>query len=304
MSSVWKEFKYVKEKEAEEQAKQGNHDSPISMLLMLWHVYNCWDEPYFDRLVRLKEKISVNVLKKDALLSLDERNRLKDQMLLGFDGTYERDPHIKLASIEYLDSIVQVLVNQFLNSQKFAYLHRITGVNERPESKLEIVFYKLVKHFIEKYQVWVYVEEDYAHTVRAVALVEPPGRQEPALPLSKMTRLALAKAIGREFNKVIFADLKKDFELRKTQYNSFQCDSLVIHLFGFWHEPENVELYHSALTVLLYELTQSTLPNVPVYAQTHPDQRRYLEELGFTPLPNQQTSNPSNSIGYLYVRDN
>jgi hypothetical protein len=71
MKAQWKEF------------KDSDKSVSIPMLLMLWEVYQCWDEMYWDKLVRLKSHIETK-LGYSTNLSIDERNRLKDLRTLGF----------------------------------------------------------------------------------------------------------------------------------------------------------------------------------------------------------------------------
>ena len=303
---IWKAYeKHLKDLEKLPEGTPIEHP-PMSMLLMLWHVYDCWDQPYYDRIVNVKDKIATSVFKYDAKLPEFERNLLQDKILLGYNPNYEHDPHVFLAVKEQTDEIVNVLVNHYSKSKRFQYFASKAINSVDAESKLEIVARVLTEHFIDKHQIWVYMEGDELRTIRAVALWEPPQRK-PALPLPTTKRVKLAKNIGVDLNKPFFSEQKKLSELRNTHYHQLQCDFAVLHYFAYWHEPDDTDKYKFCQTVLLFDIAEALPDNVPAYAQTGEDYLFSLQEIGYSIMePKEPGVNNENIdiFGLVYIKEN
>ena len=303
MMAVWKQ--YTEEEERLKRTPEGvpiQHQAPMSMLLMMWHVYSCWDTPYYDQLVNLKEKIRTSVFKYDEKLPQAERDKLNDQRALGYNPNYEHDPHVELASMEQLEAIVYVLVSQYQATSRLGFVKTLTVNPAEAERKLEQMVRLLVKHFIAKYQVWVYVENDEYKTVRAAALWEPPLRRDPALPLTKIQRLKLAKTIGIDANKMFFAEQEQTWSLRKHHYQQIQSDTGNLLFFGYWHDEDTPSKYKFCLTVLLFDICEALPQYTPAYAQLPEDQSWDLREIGFTQMPS-CTSGNTPIHGFLYIKE-
>lgn len=308
---VWKEHK-KRQKEIEKQAKNDievEHLPSISMLLMLWNVYDCWDTPYYDKLVHLKDKVATSVFKYSPKLPQHERDKLKDKNRLGYNPNYNHDSHIHLASIEQTEEIVSVLLSHYSNnSSRFSYLIQGGGNSFTDLKKLENVIRCLVKHFIEKYQIWVYVEGDEYRTVRAAALWEQPAQHDHALPLNKLQRLKLAKKISPEFNKIFFTDQGFCDGLRNQHYQNIESDMGVLHYFGYWHEEgdcNSSDTFRFCLTVLLFDIAEALPPYIPAYAQATDDQSWTLREIGYSEMLASTPPHASIPIikGFLYIKE-
>jgi len=303
MMAVWKQYK--REGGRLKKTPKGvpsQQQAPMSMLLMMWHVYSCWDTPYYDQFVNLREKIKTSVFRYDEKLPQAERDKLKDQRLLGYDPNYEYNSHVELASMEHLESIVHVLVSQYQATSRFGFVTSHTANPVGAGRKLEQMLRVLVKHFIEKYQVWMYIEDDEGKTVRAAALWEPPLRRDPALPLTKMQRLKLTKTIGIEVNNMFFAEQEQTWKLRKQHYQHIESDTGNLLFFGYWHDDDTPAKYKFCLTVLLFDICQALPQYTPAYAQAPEDQSWDLREIGFTQMPNCTASNTA-IHGFLYIKE-
>ena len=279
---------------------KGEHESqnqsdapPVPLLLLLWHVYHCQREQYYSRLMRaFRHQSPEDIAKKE---------REEDAKWLAFDPSFDHDPHVILLSSMQEDAATSVLLNEFQNSLQFEFLKSHDG---SPDVKLEWWVRLIVRHFIEKKQIWAYMEDDQYKTIRAVILWQSPNCNDPIDPLGKFTKLRARSTIGKEYLATIDQVLEEVANLRTFHLQNVTKRSATLCYFGVWHaDSDDFISYDRYLITLISNVVNMLESDVVVYAQSNIDRADMLKEAGFNELPN--TLNPLSTFrGFLYDRDN
>lgn len=266
----------------------------VPMLVMLWHVYSCWDTPYYRRFVKLKDAL----LGRDPDAAQAARDYENDKKSLGYDPTFVHDNHVSQVHVERSEEVVQVLMNELLHSGRLNFLSQ----NEDPNGahpSLEWWVRELVGYFFKKQQVWAYTEDDPDKTIRAVALLQPPSFPDFCIDKPRLTKIRGFKSIGRVAYGLVEAVQQQGAALMRKDLAQLKNHSYAaVHFFGVWHEdlsitedstpfsyvPLSVQAnaFEPYAGVLLSNIAHMQREGVVTYALAHPDQCGVFEEVGFS----------------------
>jgi hypothetical protein len=119
------------------------YEPDIPVLLILFRIYDCWDEPYWDMIARTKKRLrSQRTLPNLTHTAIDPKIRMLN--------------HFK----QYRPDVVEVLVSSFLRSARVRYLFRRHEPRSTQRERLEWYMNMVVKYFWKRAHIWGYIEDE------------------------------------------------------------------------------------------------------------------------------------------------
>jgi len=127
-----------------EQCERNKHYEPdIPVLLILFRIFDCWDEPYWDMIARTKKRLrSTRELADLTHTAIDPRIRMLN--------------HHK----QYLPDVVEVLVTSFLRTNRVRYLFKRHEPRSSQRDRLEWFMEMTVKYLWKRAHVWGFIEDN------------------------------------------------------------------------------------------------------------------------------------------------
>lgn len=201
----------------------------LPLLVMLFRAFNCWDDLYYDKIIRAKQFALTST---QALVgakvspSIEAKRLRRDRKKLEANYKWvERekpiDPHLQILKPARKKEIISVLAEAFLHSNRLAYLFITKKLRIEQKGVLKWFFTMVVEYFLENNAYfWGYVAED-GHLL-GVAIWEHPDEKAKVSMVSMLRTSGAVKLGPTRFKQMI--DMLSDMEeMRKGDIRGIKC---------------------------------------------------------------------------------
>ena len=161
--------KLLKQLKEEESESSKGYTVEIPLLLLLFRAFECWDELYWDKIAKYKDRTKEATLGRIGLTSsrsLDERRRLRDiKRLESSAKMLEKekpvDSHLFILGEEFKDDIVDLFTECFLHSNRVCYLFNNKQLRLAQKGQLRWFANMIIDYFFDNNAFfWGYLNED------------------------------------------------------------------------------------------------------------------------------------------------
>ena len=275
----------------------------VPLLILLFRAYYCWDELYWDRLVKLKEKSKKKLGIKG--LSIEERRRMRDYRHLRNRTAYLENippisPHLVILDESYKKEVVDILTESFLHSNHVSYLFSKNKIRSIQKPNLKWFMKMVVDYFFAHGAIfWGHVST--SKQLKAVAIWERPNESGKVSMIS-LLRTSGAVKLGANRWKLMSDILIKNEEFRQSEIRGLEC--WMLHWIGVHPLYQRQGIGSSLIKNCIFR------HNPFVYLQlydTEPDTISFFSKLCFVPVRSTENTpnfvlynRPVNVVGYWY----